>query len=170
MRSYLIIWLTIGLIACNNNDAANISDDTLVSAEDSSINNIETSNVSGCYLKAIERDTLAASLIQEGNIITGKLTFDNFQKDGSTGTVRGVMEKDILKLVYRFQSEGMNSISEIYFKVTSSGLIHGIGEVMVKGDSAFYATPDNIVYESRELLNSISCETLPEKYRHDSGL
>lgn len=165
MKQYLIMMLSIIIISCNNNDGSTNTGDTIATAEDPSINNDESSSVSGCYLRVIQRDSLAASLTQNGNTVTGKLTFDNFEKDGSSGTVAGTIDKDILKLVYRFQSEGMNSISEVYFKITDKGLIHGIGEIEVKGDSAYYASPDKIIYEPKELLNKLSCDSLVSKYK-----
>jgi hypothetical protein len=165
MKQYLILMLTIIVIACNNNDSSNNTDDTVVEIEDFIITDNEAPSVSGCYLRVIQRDSLAASLTQDGNLITGRLTFDNFEKDGSTGTVTGSIDKDILKLVYRFQSEGMNSIAEVYFKITANGLIHGNGEIKVKGDSAYYASPDKVIFEPNELLNKISCDSLLQKYR-----
>lgn len=165
MKQYLMMVLTIFVIACNNNDSGNNTDDTIVEIEDFTMDDNEASSISGCYLRVIQRDSLAASLTQDGNMITGKLTFDNYQKDGSNGTVTGTIDKDILKLVYRFQSEGMNSISEVYFKITANGLIHGIGGIQVKGDSAYYSSPDKITYEPNELLNKVSCDSLPEKYK-----
>ena len=165
MKYYFITLLTLSIMACNNNDSSNNTEDTIAVRRDSSINNTESTNISGCYLRVTQKDSLTASLTQDGNIITGKLSFDNFEKDGSSGTVTGAIDKDILKLIYRFQSEGMNSIAEVYFKITANGLIYGNGEIKVKGDSAYYSSPDKVMYESKELLNRISCDSLPQKYK-----
>lgn len=166
MKHYLMLMITFLVIACNNNnDSSSNTDDTIVEIEDFSMNDNEDPLISGCYLRVIQRDSLAASLTQDGNMIRGKLTFDNFEKDGSSGTVTGTIDEDILKLVYRFQSEGMNSISEVYFKITANGLIHGIGEIKVKGDSAYYASPGKIVYEPNEMINKIACDSLQLKYK-----
>ena len=54
--------------------------------------------IKGCYMQVLGRDTFAASLQQQGNRVTGKLSFNNYEKDGSTGTVKGKMEDNILKL------------------------------------------------------------------------
>ena len=153
------------LSSCNNQESVNTTIDTTTTpgVSNTENNTSETPNIAGCYLRALQRDTLAASLQQNGNIITGKLTFDNYQKDGSTGTVEGLIENGVVKLVYRFQSEGMNSISELYFKIAGDKLIHGYGNVEVKGDSAFFPDPANISY--KDSLLKLPCSELAEKFR-----
>lgn len=118
----------------------------------------KTHTVNGCYLRVVQRDSLIASLTQDGNNVTGRLAFDNYEKDASSGTVSGTIDGDILKLIYRFQSEGMNSISEQYFKITDKGLIQGVGDVAVKGDSAYYSKPTDIKYDDKDGLTSIDCD------------
>lgn len=120
----------------------------------------KANNINGCYLRVIQRDTLIASLTQDGNIVTGKLIFDNYEKDGSAGMVTGKIEGDIIKLVYRFRSEGMNSISEQFFKITKDGLLQGIGDVAAKGDSAYFSDPAKIRYNEKDKLTRISCDKL----------
>ena len=153
------------LIACNNEDGSNKeakanSGDTEVYQNDEA-----TSNLSGCYLRVLKRDTLALSIQQTGNILTGKLSFDNFQKDGSSGTVTGTVDNKILKLIYNFQSEGTHSVMEVYFRIADSTLIHGIGEVAVKSDTTYYANPDQIKYPEANRLVKVNCEQLDQKYK-----
>lgn len=154
------------IIACNNKEA-NDSSDTILDAQtpvDSPVNTNPPS-ITGCYLRVTERDTLVAVLRQDGDSVSGKLTFDNYQKDGSSGSVEGVLENGILKLVYRFESEGMKSISQQYFKVTAEGLIQGLGQVEVNDDSAFYSHPADLSYDPKDLLRKTDCAGLPGKYR-----
>lgn len=148
------------LLACNNT-AKQIQETDSAGTETRESSN----NISGCYLRVLQRDTLAASLQQVGNTVTGRLTFDNYQKDGSSGSVNGELNGNILKLVYSFQSEGMNSVMHVYFKVVENGLIHGIGEVAVKGDTAYFKDTSNISYPVGNLLTRIPCDKLPAKYK-----
>jgi hypothetical protein len=78
--------------------------------------------VEGCYRGVLVRDTFAASLHQKENSITGKLSFDNYEKDGISGSVTGKLQGDVLQLYYNFASEGMNSIMEVYFKYSNHKL------------------------------------------------
>lgn len=176
MKFYLINLLVVIIaVGCNQtdntsistNDTTNqaVSKDEVDTTGNSSVGNVNVQDYSGCYIRVLNRDTLTASLQQSGNNITGKLTFDNYQKDGSTGKVEGTVEDGIMKLIYSFQSEGMNSVMEVYFKADGNSLIRGIGEIKVKGDTAMYANPASINYPSGEKLDKVDCISLAEKYR-----
>ena len=177
MKIYLsILFGAIITASCNQTDTTTLSTndttDQTVSSKDevntsgnASTGNVNVQYYSGCYVRVLKRDTLTASLQQSGNNITGKLTFDNYQKDGSTGKVEGTVEDGIMKLIYSFQSEGMNSVMEVYFKTDGNSLIRGIGEIKVNGDTAMYANPASINYPSGERLDKIVCTSLAEKYR-----
>ena len=176
MKINLFILLGVIAVGCNQTDNTSIStsdstEQTVSSKEEvdttgnASIGNVNVKDYSGCYIRVLNRDTLTASLQQSGNNITGKLTFDNYQKDGSTGKVEGTVEDGIMKLIYSFQSEGMNSVMEVYFKADGNSLIRGIGEIKVKGDTAMYANPASINYPSGEKLDKVACTSLAEKYR-----
>ena len=121
-------------------------------------------DISGCYMQVLKRDTFAVILKKNGNDITGRLSFDNYEKDGSTGTVKGKMEGGILKLIYSFASEGTNSIMEVYFKYQDSTLIRGIGEMTTNGNSAYFKDPPSIKYNG-SVLTKMNCDNLPEKYK-----
>lgn len=121
-------------------------------------------DIEGCYMQVLKRDTFTASLQQQGNTVTGRLSFDNYEKDGSTGTVSGKIQGDVLKLEYAFVSEGMNSVMELYFKYQDGMLVRGIGEMKSKEDTAYYVNPALIKYDGGE-LKKISCPTLPDKYK-----
>lgn len=158
--------ITLAAIACNNGQE-NPSADTVAITQppvDSPVNTTPPS-ITGCFLRVTDRDTLVAALQQVGDSITGRLSFDNYQKDGSSGFVKGVLDSGILKLVYRFEAEGMKSVSEQYFKVTPEGLIQGLGQVQVKGDSAYFSSPADLSYDPVHLLRKTDCINLPEKFR-----
>lgn len=153
----LLFLLSVVLVSCNTGTPEKSYKDSSIAVKENQDTDTANQVLTGCYLRVVQRDTVIASLLQDGNNVTGKLVFDNYEKDGSTGSVSGKIEGDILKLVYRFQSEGMNSISEQYFRITIDGLLHGIGEVAVKGDSAYYTHPSHIRYNERDKLRRISC-------------
>lgn len=155
------------LFSCTNRSDQKPADGTAGDppARDTSATAANANDLNGCFLRVLQRDTLVAHLQQNGNAITGKLTFDNFEKDGSTGTVKGTLEGDILKLIYTFRSEGMNSVMEVYFKKQDDKLIRGTGEINVKGDTAYFTQPRNISYEGDDVLRKVACAELDEKYR-----
>lgn len=165
MRQVIYCFFFIFLLSCNDTGTARNNAKTTSADSTAGTSAVNEINISGCYMRVVERDTLAASLQQNGSVITGKLSFDNYQKDGSTGTVSGTADGDVLKLLYSFQSEGMNSVMEVFFKISEGGLIHGIGEVAVKGDTAYYVNDAHISYPAKNKLMNLPCEKLPEKYK-----
>lgn len=165
MKTFTFLFFTLLLItSCNNSqqNEATVQDSVTIhpGQEEGALQ-----NVSGCYLRVLKRDTLAVHLEDRGDSITGKLSFDNYEKDASSGTVTGVKDKDILKLIYNFRSEGMYSVMEVYFKISGNGLIHGIGEVATKTDTTYYANPQTITYPAENELKKISCEQLDSKFK-----
>ena len=120
--------------------------------------------IDGCYMQVLKRDTFTASLQQQGNLVTGRLHFDNYEKDASSGTVSGTLQGDVLKVYYFFASEGMKSVTEIYFKYEHGMLIRGTGEMNNKGDTSDFVNPALIKYDG-SALEKMACETLPGKYK-----
>lgn len=166
MRPLTLLCVLFLVASCSNNSSQQndaTAQDTLTVHSDQKEDTQQ--NISGCYMRVLKRDTLALTLNEKNTTITGKLSFDNFEKDASSGTVTGVKDKDILKLIYNFQSEGMYSIMEVYFKITDKGLIHGIGEVATKGDTTYFVHPEKIAYPADNELTKISCEQLDPKFK-----
>lgn len=140
-------------------DAAQLNTDSIAVKPHDATNNIE-----GCYLQILNRDTFAASLQQQGKLVTGRISFDNYEKDASTGTVSGKLKDDILKLDYAFASEGMTSVMELYFKYKNGILVSGIGEMNTKGDTAYFVNPALIKYDG-SALQKVDCKNLADKYK-----
>ncbi len=160
MRSF-IIFIAI-FISCNSNQ-----EEKNTTGQEEKVNNPSNTTIpeATCYWQIMQRDTLVASLVQEGESITGKLTFDNFQKDGSSGSVKGNLEGDIIKLWYSFQSEGMHSVMEVWYRQQGDALLRGIGPTGVKNDTSYFADPSAITFDSNQRLEKVACNKLPEKYK-----
>jgi hypothetical protein len=119
----------------------------------------------GCFWSILKRDSLVVSFFQYGNIITGKISFDNFEKDGSSGSVSGNIEDDIIRLWYTFKSEGMESVMEVWFKKQGNSLLRGIGPMDVKSDTSYFSDVTAIEFISGQALQKVDCNEVPEKYK-----
>lgn len=167
MRKIFILSIIIAVTGCQSQTNKTITTDSAsASSENKNIQpNIEKPlSVAGCYMEVLKRDTFTAHILQQHNKLTGRLFFNNYEKDKSSGTVSGLLEADILKLNYRFSSEGMSSVMEVYFKYKDGNLIRGIEEIKSMGDSVFFSNKAAIVYEGSE-FKGINCDSLPSKYR-----
>jgi len=107
------------------------------------------------------RDTLVARLRQDGQEVSGTLLFDNYEKDGSSGTVRGLVQDSICRLVYDFHSEGMKSVMEVHFLLRDSTLVRGIGDMEVRQDTAAYVQPQSLSFPPEEAWKRVDCNTVP---------
>ena len=166
MKYILYILLFIKLAACNDNRQANettspsIDSGTSISSkpEDSPVNGIP-----GCYMKIVGRDTAILMLEQKGNMFTGKMLYDNYEKDGSRGTIKGKEDKEIIKLWYDFDSEGMHSIMEVYFKKENGRLLRGVGDMDAKTDTTYFISGVN--YSDKESFTKVNCDMIGWKLK-----
>lgn len=166
MKYCLIISFVCLLSACN--DRAQQNEQNKTTEAISSANNPTTTSSSveqqsmdtgaGCYMKVTGRDTAIIMLDQKGIEFSGEMLYDNYEKDGSRGTVKGKRDGDILKLFYEFNSEGMHSVMEVYFKKVPGGLLRGIGDMNVKGDTAYFTSGIN--YSDKEAFSKIDCNSI----------
>ncbi|MGZ8509569.1 MAG: hypothetical protein ACXWWA_04305 [Chitinophagaceae bacterium] len=166
MRPFIIL-LVVMLFSCNDNNSKPENDVEVQKEKDRKA--IEKSysfaDMSGCFWQITGRDTMAAWLAQTENTITGKLNFDNFQKDASSGVVHGTVEGDILKLWYSFESEGMKSVMEVWFKMQGDSLLRGVGPQSVKADSSYFTDEANIEFTVDQPLLKVDCTEVPGKYK-----
>lgn len=177
MRLLFLYFIVVTIAACTDNSTttAKHTDSTLVqnaggnepasSNENTREKPSVNGNASGCYWKIVKQDTFAIQLAQTGDSVTGKLSFNNYEKDSSSGTVTGTVEGNIIKLWYHFASEGMNSVMQIYFRKEGDQLLRGIGPFDAKGDSSFYTDYDAIRYTQDQAFINLRCEELSRKYK-----
>ncbi len=171
MNYIIFLCLLITLSSCNNYTSETRNEETIppeqpLPGTEEGLPTLDNNTVTTtCYMKVLKRDTMVIHLEEKGNEVSGKLTFDNYEKDGSSGRVRGIREGDIIKLVYYFSSEGMNSVMDVFFKKEGDDLISGIGDMQTKGDSAYFINPQNVKYPAEGNFKKLDCEIVPIKYR-----
>ena len=167
MKHFLYILLFSILVACNNSRTNDYSGN--YKSSDSGKNfspNVEdrsVPDVAGCYMKIVGRDTAILMLDHKGKEFSGKMIYDNYEKDGSRGVIKGKEEEGILKLWYDFNSEGMHSVMEVYFKEDSGKLLRGVGDMDAKTDTAYFISGIN--YSDKEAFTKIDCELIGWKLK-----
>jgi len=170
MRLFSITLLTLLLASCNNQPTNEGSNKTAVTEKDSnSVKLIEKSEpspvIEHCYWKIKGRDTLALQLFEKDNEVEGKINFDNYQIDGSSGPVTGAVDGNIIKLWYKFKAEGTNNVMQIYFKREGTRLFRGSGPYTASGDSSFYKDESNVTYDMDTPFLQVLCDSVPQKYK-----
>ena len=150
------------LLACNDGSEKKENSDR--GAETDSPEMAPGDDLSGCYRRVIARDTFIARLQLLADSVTGSLLFDNFEKDGSSGNISGRLDKGIIKLLYSFRSEGMNSVMEVYFKKQGDALIRGTGEMATRGDTSYFVNPAKIDFPPDDKMSKIPCDELQSSF------
>ena len=168
MKYFLILLISGKLISCNNNvqpgeqvGAPGTSDAEKTTS--SNTGQMVITGASGCYMKILGRDTAILRIEQKGLELTGKMLYDNFEKDGSRGTMKGKEDGEILKLWYDFNSEGMHSVMEVYFKKDNGRLLRGVGSMDQKTDTTYFTSGIN--YSDKEAFNKIDCSIVEGKLK-----
>lgn len=168
MKNIPFVLLITIIFSCNNDiqtyeksDVNKTSD--AEKATSSNADQKPVADISGCYMKLLGRDTAIIMIVQKGLQLTGKMLYDNFEKDGSRGTVKGKEDGDILKLWYNFHSEGMHSVMEVYFKKDNGRLLRGVGSMDVKTDTTYFTSGVN--YSDKEAFNKIDCAIIGGKLK-----
>ena len=163
MKYIFFILLAGKLISCNNNgtnDQAAIKSSDAAKNTAPNINEKDGTDLASCYMKKIGRDTAILMIEQKGNDISGKMLYDNYEKDGSRGTIKGKEDGEIIKLFYAFNSEGLHSVTEVYFKKDKGRLLRGVGDMDVKTDTNFIS---GINYSDKEAFNKVDCKLVERK-------
>ncbi len=159
MKHLLILLSAIFFYSCNsgNNDTSQADTLTDTSVDTISAAAIPFSNDSICYVFVSGKDVYTYRLLVQDNQVTGTAHYDNFEKDDSKGTVHGTIQNDIIHVWYNFESEGLKSVSERYFKVTENTITEGIGMIDVKGDSTYFSSPEKIDYTEGLVYKKTDC-------------
>ncbi len=159
MKSVFFIVTAIVLISCNNGPRQ--GDENSVDSTIGTTDKIPPIVSDECYLFIAAKDTYALKISIVDTTVKGTAVFRNFEKDSNRGTVEGTMKGEVMHLWYNHQSEGMNSVRELYFKKEGDRLVTGISNEATRGDTAY--VPDaKLVSYTGPLYSRGDCANVPE--------
>ena len=143
--------------SCNNKgkSSVEINSDTVVDRTATAV--IKDSLPSGCYSQIIRRDTSSLQLVNRDSNINGSLSYKIYEKDRNDGTVQADLEGNIINGWYIFKSEGIVSVRQVAWKINGDELWPAIGEVVQKNDTARFAQPDKLRYDSLRPFKKVPC-------------
>lgn len=111
-----------------------------------------------CYRYAGARDTILLKLIHIGDAITGTLVYNYKEKDRNQGTVQGNIRGNLFVAEYTFQSEGVQSVRQVAFKMEENSLIEGYGDVYSKNDKMYFKSLDSLHFNDSMKIVEIDCQ------------
>lgn len=159
VRLQILFAILLTAVACNNESAPRPVNDTSTLAPPAVEPLAAAEGVNGCYMRVNGRDTLFVQLATSAENVTGKIWFDNYQYDGSSGNLHGKLYNDTLRMLYNFEAEGAKNVMELIFKVEEQSIIRAEGEMGVKDDTTYFADPSRIRFPESGRLAKVECDT-----------
>lgn len=118
-------------------------------------------SIVGCYVAELAKDVFTLLITsQKAESIEGELNIKNFEKDSSTGTIKGIYKEKVLLADYTFMSEGIESIGQVIFKKIGKNFVRGYG----KPDDATgtrFVDLSKITYDTSVIYKKVSAENCP---------
>jgi len=111
---------------------------------------VSTENgITGCYVSKLAQDVYTLKITgQKDGMFTGSLSFNNSEKDSSSGIYVGTYSDGILLGDYSFTSEGMNSVVDVIFKKEGNNFVRGYGEM--NADGTRLADASKVTYDPNQ--------------------
>ena len=113
-----------------------------------------------CYSAIIKKDTIAMTLNIKGDqLISGKLSYNFYEKDKSFGTLIGKIKGDTLFADYAFMSEGLATVRQVVFLKKGNAYVEGFGDVVDdnKGKVTFKDTKQ-LKFDGNIVLSKVDCK------------
>ena len=155
MFRIMLLALIIG-ISCNTSETSGegVGKDTTTNPANIATTPIEWG---GCYGWAVKNDSASMELKVSDKIVSGKLKYDWFEKDGNSGTLKGIVQDSLLIANYTFQSEGMTSVREVVFKIKEDSLIEGYGDLITSGDTMKFKNKALLQFQTDRAFTKTDC-------------
>ncbi len=110
----------------------------------------DSKSLIGCYVNHTGKDIYTLMISSEDNgTLKGILSYNNFEKDSSSGTFSGTFSDGLLIGNYSFDSEGMHSDRQVIFKKDGDKLIQGFGDVKMENGKELFKDINNVTYDPK---------------------
>jgi hypothetical protein len=156
MKSFSSFFL-VSIMACNGSEKTGN-----ITYTDTIFNDTNTAptpmSLDGCYTWALNKDTALLSIKMAGSGITGTLIYDWNEKDRNAGTLKGIVQDSLVIAQYTFESEGMQSVREVAFKIQRGELVEGFGNYTPTGDTLRFSDITKLKYQSNRPFKKVDCD------------
>ncbi len=137
------------------------------SGDDNGQSRATPSTIEGCYVAKLGQDVYTLDIESEKNgAVAGRLAFNNFEKDSSSGSFAGTFANDVLLGNYSFDAEGMHSDRQVIFKKSGDNFVEGFGPVQVTGNSEKLKDPASVTYDPKSTF--VKTENCMETFSNNS--
>lgn len=156
LRLLVIISATALMAACNNEPKQSTKITTTADSPKTAENKIMIP-ASSCYTAVSGRDTFKLKVEVFPNVVTGKLLYDFYEKDGNNGELDGLIHGDTLLADYKFMSEGKLSARQVIFLLKDSTATEGYGDMEEKDGKMVFKNTNDITFGTGLVLKKAEC-------------
>jgi hypothetical protein len=113
-----------------------------------------------CYRAILKKDTISLTLNKKnGQLSSGNLIYNFYEKDKSEGTLAGELRGDTLIADYTFMSEGVSSVRQVAFLKKGDSYVEGFGDVVDdnKGKVTF-KDKKQLKFDGNVVLSKVDCK------------
>lgn len=155
MKVFFLFSAITLLVACNNESSNTDSPTDTTRIVDGKAK--EEILGTDCYQWTANKDTVVFAMERGTGVRNGLLEYNWSEKDRNKGNWRGRAEGDILTGWYNFQSEGIQSVRQVAWKIKGDELWPALGAVSVKSDTSYFVNMSEIRYDSTMALKRVPC-------------
>jgi len=112
---------------------------------------------STCYASITGKDTVKLKVEVFPNVVTGKLSYNLYQKDSNQGDFNGRVHGDTLLADYTFMSEGKSSARQVIFLIKEGIAVEGYGNMEEKDGTMVFKNIKEISFEKGLTLKKVVC-------------
>ena len=141
------------LLSCNKKEESNGTEKEKIEAEAAS-----DAAVNECYQFSKNNDTITLSVTRNGNVATGRLAYNFFEKDDSKGDFAGTFKGDTLVADFTFESEGTTSIREVVFLKSNDSYLPGYGDMEEHNNKQIVKNRKVLKFDDVAVLSKIKCK------------
>lgn len=102
---------------------------------------------SACYTSISGKDTFRLKVEVFPNVVTGKISYQFFDKDSNNGELKGTLHGDTLLADYQFRSEGKLSSRQVIFLIKDNVATEGFGEMEEKDGKMVFKNINMVNFE-----------------------
>ncbi|OLY93919.1 hypothetical protein SAMN05444008_11125 [Cnuella takakiae] len=160
--------VVVGAAGCSGNETTTETDETGVHAAADPVVGFAQSEpfvLTGCYEMTHKRDSATLQLEVQDSVVTGRLVYRRYQRDGNTGTIKGVLRDSLILADYTFQSEGLTSVRELVLKIKDTTLVEAFGDLKNEGNKIVFSNTANLQYMEENPFVKVACDTLSGQRR-----
>ena len=113
-----------------------------------------------CYQAILKKDTILLTLnLKNGQLSSGNLIYNFYEKDKNQGTLVGELKGDTLIADYTFMSEGVSSVRQVAFLKKGNTYVEGYGDVVDDNKGkVIFKDKKQLKFDGNVVLSKVDCK------------